>query len=472
MIRDNVSNQTDHNYYVDTTATEPKDGPTSVTEHEDGPTSVFELFPVVDGIEEPNEKVLSCPYNLSFFVYEGLPTNMTVALEYEIQAMARRDGRVQENMATEYALLQLFRTSPCRVYNSSQAHYFFVPYMHHSHCILTPGYSLSCGQVPDADLDALFATLHPLYTPASRQRHIFVNAYDDFMSKPQMKGRNTFLRLTSGPLNEKKDEPGGIVLPIFHDGPDFQPSMLRKKEESWWTRPRKYAFAAFFDARLSPRMKKKSQPRRFRAYFVDSLRDYPETVAGYPYLVMSIGTTTNANGTTSVEEQSVLPPATIDYVAAYRESVLCPILPGDNCWQRRFFDVIRNGCLPLVLEWPKDNGERSWHTPGQYGCSTQLAYPFIKGMFWNDPRIEIDYDSFVVRALGNVADETNVSSILTTMEEILADPQEVARRQRNMMAVAPLLTFGLGQDAHVYDDAFARIMRILEYRASRMSLLQ
>jgi hypothetical protein len=93
-------------------------------------------------------------------------------------------------------------------------------------------------------------------------------------------------------------------------------------------------------------------------------------------------------------------------------------------------------------------------------------------MFWNDPRIEIDYDSFVVRALGNVADETNVSSILTTMEEILADPQEVARRQRNMMAVAPLLTFGLGQDAHVYDDAFARIMRILEYRASRMSLLQ
>jgi hypothetical protein len=369
MIRDNVSNQTDHNYYVDTTATEPKDGPTSVTEHEDGPTSVFELFPVVDGIEEPNEKVQSCPYNLSFFVSEGLPPNLTVVLEDEIQAMAHRDGRVQENMATEYALLQLFRTSPCRVYNASRAHFFFVPYMHHSHCILAPGYRLSCGQVPDADPDALFATLHPLYMPATRQRHIFVNAYDDFMSKPQIKGRNTFLRLTSGPLNEKKDEPGGIVLPIFHDGPDYQPSMLRKK--SWWTRPRKYAFAAFFDARLSPRMKKKSQPRRFRAYFVDSLRDYyPETVAGYPYLVRLIGTTTNANVTTSGEqEQSVLPPATIDYVAAYRESVLCPILPGDNCWQRRFFD-------PQRLPTPRPGmAQGQWRTIVAHSRPVRLLHP-------------------------------------------------------------------------------------------------
>jgi hypothetical protein len=58
------------------------------------------------------------------------------------------------------------------------------------------------------------------------------------------------------------------------------------------------------------------------------------------------------------------------------------------------------------------------------------------------------------------------------MQEILADPQEVARRQRNMMAVAPLMTFGLGKDEHVYDDAFANIMRILENRASRMSLIQ
>jgi hypothetical protein len=325
---------------------------------------------------------------LSFFVYEGLPPNMTVALEDEIQALAHRDGRVQENMATEYALLQLFRTSPCRVYNTSRAHYFFVPYMHHSHCILTPGYYVGCGQVPDTEMAALFATL-PLYTPATRERHIFLNAYDDFMSKPQIRGRNKFIRLNSGPLN--KDEPGGIVLPIFHDGTDYQPSMLRKKEDSWWTRPRKYAFSVFFDPRLNPRMNKKSQGRRFRGYFVDSLRDYPETLAGYPYLVMLIGTTTNANVTTGE-----LPPATIDYVEAYRESVLCPILPGDNCWQRRFFDVIRNGCLPLVLEWPMDNGERSWHTPGQ--CSTQLAYPFNKGMFWNDTRIEIDCDSFVVRA--------------------------------------------------------------------------
>ena len=34
----------------------------------------------------------------------------------------------------------------------------------------------------------------------------------------------------------------------------------------------------------------------------------------------------------------------------YRGSIICPILAGGAPQQRRFFDSILNGCLPVVLE--------------------------------------------------------------------------------------------------------------------------
>ena len=80
--------------------------------------------------------------------------------------------------------------------------------------------------------------------------------------------------------------------------------------------------------------------------------------------------------------------------------------------------------------------------------------------------IAIDYDSFVVRVPGNLANESDLMAMFDTMHHMLLhQPEEIAKRQRNMMAVAPHLTFGLGRDAHKHDDAFRRILYTLEILA-------
>ena len=384
----------------------------------------------------------ACPYNVSFYVYDNLPWNLTTVYENT----TRHNIKIaSENVQTEWILLQLFRTSPCRIYNASLADFFFVPYMHYAHCRFKGGYFQFCNQVPDSEMNELFDSLQ-YYNVATKDHHIFIKMHDAHSTKRQM--RSPPLQLTTGPRGSKRS----IPLPLFHPDPRYQPSVLldnRINNVSWWTRPRKYAFSAFFGG-LNPRMRPRwKQPRRFRLYFDKDVREaYPPTIAGLPYYFRMTGPETEF----------------INFYEAYRESVLCPILPGDNCWQRRFFDVIRNGCLPVVLEWPIQGGDnRSWHT-AQSGCPVVDSYPFAKGQFGNENHdFEIDYDSFVVRAPGNLEDESNVTSILKAMQDILAAPEELARRQQNMMSYLPLFTFGVGKDAHRYHDGFSQVMEILQH---------
>jgi hypothetical protein len=395
---------------------------------------------------------LSCPYNVSFYVYETLPANLTT--HYENITRHSIHSAV-ENIQTEWILLHLFETSPCRTANASQADFFFVPYMHIAHCFLKDGYSQFCGQVPSSEMQQLFQSLVYLNkSPAHKARHIFIKMHDIHSTRKEMRLPQSVL-LTTGP----RKGPRHMPLPLFHPDPLYQPSViLRDNNESWWTRPRKYAFVAFMGG-LNPRMRPKwKQPRRFRLYFDKSVKEtYPPTIGGLPYLsiVMDRGTGTRR----------------VDFYEAYRNAVLCPILPGDNCWQRRFYDVIRNGCLPVIMEWPLLNGgSRSWHAPES--CPMRDTYPLAKGQLmlgrgYNNSRddLEIDYDSFVVRAPGNLENDSNMTSMLTAMQDVLADPVELARRQRNMMAVARRFTFGVGPNAHGTHDAFADVMKTLEHFA-------
>jgi len=47
---------------------------------------------------------------------------------------------------------------------------------------------------------------------------------------------------------------------------------------------------------------------------------------------------------------------TVDAYDKYRNSIFCPILPGDMPFARRVFDVMFHGCLPVFMKWPSKNG--------------------------------------------------------------------------------------------------------------------
>jgi len=82
----------------------------------------------------------------------------------------------------------------------------------------------------------------------------------------------------------------------------------------------------------------------------------------------------------------------------YKHSVFCPVLPGDSPPQKRFFDVIIMGCIPVVLAFETDmtsQSKTSWHSPG--GFPVEFSYPFAKHSNSIGTESEIDYDSLSSR---------------------------------------------------------------------------
>jgi hypothetical protein len=113
-----------------------------------------------------------------------------------------------------------------------------------------------------------------------------------------------------------------------------------------------------------------------------------------------------------------------------------------------------SGCLPVVVSAKPSRypGRKSWFKIDH--ASVESSYPFAKGMFYDG--MEIDYESFVVQA-------RSVSDIKPAMEAILADPDDLRRRQRNLQKYAPLVSYDVDANAP-RENAFTQILNALKHR--------
>jgi hypothetical protein len=75
--------------------------------------------------------------------------------------------------------------------------------------------------------------------------------------------------------------------------------------------------------------------------------------------------------------------------------------------------------------------------------------------------MEIDYESFVVQA-------QNVSDIKPAMEAILADSDELRRRQRNLRKFAPLVSYDVDANGP-WENAFTQILKALKHHLDSSS---
>ena len=302
-----------------------------------------------DSIPENMEYATSCPVH--FFVYSNLPDNLTSNLENKVLESIEK-GFSHENANLDLALVKLFRTSPCRTTDPAQAAYFVVPYLHCAHCIFG-GYTYrhGCQHVPNHLISSLYQSLDYFNDTILQRKHVFLASWGTGMTKTRIE--RSSIVLTTGPsTNYIEGTPNGsIVLPLMNDRPEFQPSILQSHGMEWWTRPRTFSFAYFYGAK-NKRMQ--GGGRFLQAYFENDLNTLGnKTLGGLPFLTVEIAKTrVPFNAEIAFE--------------AYRESIFCPVLSGDLCWQKRFYDVILSGCLPVVLEWTTDQPEgqqRSWFLP-------------------------------------------------------------------------------------------------------------
>jgi hypothetical protein len=395
-----------------------------------------------------------CLFNIRLYVYDNLPPEFTHDIERHFTNQTLLQHGNWDDLHTEHTFVQLFRSSPCRVNDTSRADIFVVPYMHLSDCMLSSaihgGYGPHCRQMHSSKMSRLFAYLQSLPNFTTHlNRHLFITMYHDFMMKAEM--TKLPLRIMSSP--QEKYKPGYIVVPLANLQPRFQPSNLISYNDEWWIRPRKYAFSAFYggmNANMNPQ-----QPRRFRKYFFDTLSKREkttmnETLGGMPYATNS----RKANVLNAYE--------------AYENSIFCPILPGDMPFARRIFDAMFHGCIPVFMRWTQHNSSTfSWFTP-DLRYEARYNYPFSKMLYSDAPyNMEdgetIDYESFAIQADGNPADEQNYNPMFDVMEMMIQKHRDkVQEHQLLLKAQVVRFTYGMGKDAYTYDDAFSRVMKLLE----------
>mmetsp|Transcript_61598 Transcript_61598/g.70793 ORF Transcript_61598/g.70793 Transcript_61598/m.70793 type:complete len:131 (+) Transcript_61598:1202-1594(+) len=87
---------------------------------------------------------------------------------------------------------------------------------------------------------------------------------------------------------------------------------------------------------------------------------------------------------------------------------------------------------------------------------------FFQTLRDNNHNIDVDYRSFVIVAYYNSSNQDDMTPLIDEMLEVLQNPVELERRRQAMSEYAVRLVYGLGRDAHVYNDAFSQILYQLE----------
>lgn len=385
-----------------------------------------------------------------------------------------------DNRITDLGIIQLFQTFPGRVYDPQQADVFVVPYPHASHCMsghCRPGpYKQNCGGVPQSMIDDLVDKQLTYFRGNDTDRHLFILSSSHQLNKKlqmaalkfviggrkYIKDRPSqiYLRRMNPHHKQDPDQLGNFIMPYMNTHPLMQPNVIRSRSEDWWTsttRPRKYSFVSISGGK---NQKTQNDPRIYRRKFHDHLtRTHHKnngTLGGLPYLIRGPGE---------------LRPD--DMIELYQESTFCPCLPGDTVTQKRFFDVILSGCLPVVLKFPRERVRSnkttdeemvfSWH-PFKNSL-LENTFPFAHPKQFGGLPVQaslVNYSSFVVQ-VDLPADSGNIEEAMATLL-LPSNQHELLRRQLEMSRVAPLLTYGLGpENAHRYEDAFSTLLRALKH---------
>eukprot|EP00804_Cyclotella_cryptica_P013472 CCRYP_005185-RA/>CCRYP_005185-RA protein AED:0.07 eAED:0.07 QI:118/1/1/1/0.66/0.5/4/41/530 len=358
--------------------------------------------------------------SISIYIYDTIPHKIGPYVEETMTRRYAMNNVSKINFMADVAIIELFRTYPGRTYDPHSAQLFIVPYPHGSHCLLeayTTQWMNECKHVSTGTIQKQVLGNLPYYK-GNESRHLFINSMETPLVHLSL--LNVPLSLNLGPRLHSETAKH-IVIPYLNDKESFQPSSIKRFDLEWWTRPRKFSLAYFFG---SANKRMRNSERAQRLYFL--------------------------------EEDSI--PIGSFAEKIYKNSVFCPSLPGDAPSQKRFFDVIMMGCIPVVLSFETEMqsaSNKSWHSKN--GSPIEDSFPWIKGSGVVDAANEIDYESFVVEVTGGV------KNIKPVLEALFENPNEIRRRQIYLMKYASSFSYGMGENAHRYQDAFYKILQSLKF---------
>lgn len=338
------------------------------------------------------------------------------------------------NYNNDIALIRWFQNYPHQTKDPNEADLFIVSYPQKSHCLCnlaTSSRSTKCSYPMERIQENVIQKLD--YYETHQERHLFFLGVDWPMAHRDLRNE-VKLSLSLGPSENCRgaiDQPcGHFVTPYLARAPQY----ATPRTIDWFIdRPRYYSVGAAFGT-------PKALPLR-RTFVSNQTRFLGTNVGGLPHQIIDFG-----NLRHFIQQDEI--------IDLYRNSTFCPILPGDNCPQKRFFEVIMNGCIPVVPHFNHSN-EDGFPTFFRYSgfCSTRITYPFSTGTFLNDTLAGINYMDLVVPFDGFCS----LDCMKPAMEKVLANATELRRLRSNLYTFSRFFRYGLGKDAYASMDAFSAI---------------
>ena len=155
----------------------------------------------------------------------------------------------------------------------------------------------------------------------------------------------------------------------------------------------------------------------------------------------------------------------------YRDSIFCPFFRGDRPAQKRVFDTILSGCIPVALahHYEKDNDNKtSYFANG--ACPTSKVYPWAKGSFGEKyPHMGIDYSELFVEIDAKECGSGGVDCIPTVLEKLLNDTAALRKKQYTLAKYARLFSFGMQDNAFQHVDAMSALLVVGRHHVMLMS---
>jgi hypothetical protein len=352
------------------------------------------------------------------------------------------------NYNNDVAFLDLFLTYPGRTFDPNEADLFVVPYPHRSHCLCQKDFKKKrplCSYSRATLERDLYPYLTHLDRGAPNSRHLFLLGSDWYLSMTYLR-MSIDMSLSLGPadgcLNKRgkrrKTSCGHIIIPYVSTGIEHQPNALSNLDEAWWTtRERLYSVGTKLGV---------SRALTHRRKFMSTQEEIlGPTIGGLPTMVTGLN-----NQARSLESAD-------SAMEIYRNSTFCPVLPGDGTPQKRFFDVIMSGCIPVVYVFPGD--EDGWPSFHPHRVSLTRSYPFAKGVLFNDTNAGVDIESLVIAINGTCG----VPCMKETLEAEIANTETLTHRRLMLRKYASLFALGLDSEQHSSVDAFSATIVTLRH---------
>ena len=347
--------------------------------------------------------------------------------------------RQNYNMDIQY--LEWFRNYPLRTQDPQEADLFVIPYPHWSHCLCHKNFksrSTLCIHELKQIQSSVYKHLEHWNTsdPSSMKRHLWLHGVDWGLLKRDFRDRTYFsLHLGNTPcIRSKLNSPcGHLVVPYLSTDSWYQPQTHGM--QGWWEnmKDRPYSVGAVIGT-------PKQLPMRFEFSRTHQTL-LGDSVGGKPTQIISLG-------------RGRKPMKSADIAKVYRESILCPVLPGDGPPQKRFFEVMLNGCIPILPLWDSNDRVNGTAFPSLFHekeASARSTYAYHRYTFYGDDNAGIDYIRDLVVTFNGTC---GLECLKGAAEAVLSNSDELARLRGNLRKYTKLFSYGMEGNAYRYSDAF------------------